>query len=210
MRYFPAGLNLSEKKIVVIGGGSVAARKALSLLQSGGSPLVIAPRLARSFLRFKRKIRHLARRYRAGDLKGVFLAVDATGEAKLHEIIRQEARREGVLLNVVDRPALCDFIFPAIVRRGDFVISVSTGGASPAFARKIRRRLGRLYGPEYGRLARILEKVRLEIPAGERVKYRAVFRKVAHWPLLRRIQKGDGGGVKKLIEREIRKKRGDR
>jgi precorrin-2 dehydrogenase/sirohydrochlorin ferrochelatase len=100
------------------------------------------------------------RSYRPGDLQGFSVAFAATDDETLHNRIAAEARKAGVLLNVVDRPALCSFIVPAVVSRGDLTLAISTGGASPALAKKIRKTLEQHFGPEYDLALRLLARVR--------------------------------------------------
>ena len=95
---------------------------------------------------------HRERRFRRLDPRGCAIAVAATGDALVDRAVAAAARRWRALVNVVDEPQHCDFIVPSVLRRGDLQIAVSTGGRSPAIAREIRRRLERLFGPEYGEL----------------------------------------------------------
>jgi siroheme synthase (precorrin-2 oxidase/ferrochelatase) len=114
-----------------------------------GTGRLNAQQLCHRLLAAAQQITHQARAYRRGDLQGTFLAYAATDSDVLHTQITDEAHVAGVLLNVVDQPALCDFIMPAIVARGDLVIATSTGGASPALAKRIRHDLEDTFGPEY-------------------------------------------------------------
>ena len=150
MRYFPAFLDLSGKSVIIFGGGEVALRKARSLIAARAKVTVVAPESHPALKRFK-GVRLISRGYRPGDLARQFLAVAATDDPKVQQAIRREATRRRVLLNVADCPKLCDFIYPAVVRRGDFCIAISTGGASPILARRVRERLEKMFGPEYGR-----------------------------------------------------------
>ncbi|MBE0479269.1 bifunctional precorrin-2 dehydrogenase/sirohydrochlorin ferrochelatase [Candidatus Aerophobetes bacterium] len=106
---------------------------------------------------------HLARKYRKGDLKGSFLAIGATGKQSVNEKIATEARRLGCLVNIVDSPSLCDFFVPSFLRRGDLIISVSTGGKSPALAKKIKKELEKIYTDEYEEFLDWMGKVREEV-----------------------------------------------
>jgi precorrin-2 dehydrogenase/sirohydrochlorin ferrochelatase len=102
----------------------------------------------------------IQRPYRAGDLEGAFLVIAATDDPDLNRSIWKEANRCRCLINVVDDPHHSNFILPAVVRRGDFTLAVSTGGGSPALSRRVREQLEVQYGPEYGELARLLEELR--------------------------------------------------
>jgi precorrin-2 dehydrogenase/sirohydrochlorin ferrochelatase len=138
---------------LVVGAGAVGEAKVKSLLRAGAKVRVVAPRATRAVRAWRRagKVCWEARGFKPADLDGVFLVVAATpqGGAELHEQIFQEARRRGVLCNVVDDPARCDFYYPAVVRRGHLQIAISTGGRSPALAQHLRKELEQQFGPEY-------------------------------------------------------------
>jgi precorrin-2 dehydrogenase/sirohydrochlorin ferrochelatase len=188
VKYYPIFLDLSGRRCLVIGGGEVAERKVESLLQAGGRVTVISPTLTPGLtsLAAAGQITHHQRKHKPGDLKGFFLVYAATNNEEAHRHIAAEAAEQGVLLNVVDRPALCAFIVPAIVSQGDLTIAVSTGGASPALAKRIGKTLQETFGPEYDQalqiLARIREKLRQTVlSAGERQK---IFTALVESPLL--------------------------
>jgi precorrin-2 dehydrogenase / sirohydrochlorin ferrochelatase len=148
MNYYPAFLNLHGKKAVVVGGGRVAERKVLALVKAGADVTVISPVLTRRLLKERdaHRILHLARRYRKGDLKQSFLVIAATDSPEVNTRIAGEAP---YLLNVVDVPGECNFIAPSIVKRGQLVFAISTGGTSPAFAKAVRKELEELYGKAF-------------------------------------------------------------
>ena len=168
MKTYPLCLiGLENQRVLVIGGGSVAARKAASLTEAGAKPVVISPDLHPELqeLLENGKITHVARPYQPGDLAGAFLAVSATDDPTVNQQVWQEAQAEGCLINIVDDPPRCNFILPAVVRRGEVTLSVSTGGSSPALARRLRERLEIEFGPEYGELASLLAEVRPQLIA---------------------------------------------
>ena len=151
MNLFPIFLKLAGRRCLVIGAGPVGEAKIESLLLAGAEVRVVAPRATgtvRAWARAK-KVRWEARGFRPSDLDGVFLVVAATFSAELQEQIFQEARRRGVLCNVVDDPARCDFYYPAVVRRGPLQIAISTSGRSPALAQHLKKQLEQQFGPEY-------------------------------------------------------------
>lgn len=152
---------------MVIGGGKVADRKVRALLEAGANVTVISPALVPELAQLtrERSIQVFERPFRSGDLQGFFLAIAATDDPELNRRIWQEALEQGCLINVVDDPQHSNFILPAVVRRGDFTLAVSTGGASPALARRVRERLEREYGPEYGTFTELLAKLRPELLA---------------------------------------------
>jgi precorrin-2 dehydrogenase/sirohydrochlorin ferrochelatase len=151
MSYLPIFIDVSRRTCVVIGGGDIAERKVRSLIEAGAAVVVISPELTAGLAAMLRAetIRHLQRAYRHGDLVGAFLAFEATGDSATAKAAAAEACERGVPINVADVPELCAFIAPAIVHRGGLQIAISTGGASPALARKIREELEELFGPEY-------------------------------------------------------------
>ena len=163
--YYPIFLNISGKRCVVIGGGQVALRKVRTLLEHGASVQVISPDLCSELnqLAEKGEIHILNRDYRAGDLKDAFVAIVATDNARTNIEVVEEAKRTGVLANVVDDAESSDFIVPSYMRRGDVTIAISTAGRSPALARKIRTRLEKELGEEYASLALLINEVRAEV-----------------------------------------------
>ena len=149
--YFAAFLDLRGRRCLVVGGGSIAERKARALLDSGARLRVVSPVLtpALAALAAAGHIEHRARPFRPADVRGCALAIAATGRAAVDRAVATAARAGRVLVNAVDRPALCDVILPSVLQRGELQIAVSTGGRSPALAREIRRRLEPLFGDEY-------------------------------------------------------------
>jgi precorrin-2 dehydrogenase/sirohydrochlorin ferrochelatase len=154
VNHYPLLVNLEGKGVTVIGGGAVAERKVRSVLECGAEVTVVAPEITPglSDLAAEGSIAHEAREYRSGDLGRAALAFVAVDDAEVSAAAAKDAEAEGALVNVVDRPELCSFIVPSVLRRGPLAISVSTGGASPAWARKIRTSLEGEFGEEYARL----------------------------------------------------------
>lgn len=152
MNLFPLFLKLKGRPCLVVGAGAVGASKIASLLLAGARVRVVAPEAApqvRAWAR-ARRITWEKRGFESRDLEGMLLVVAATPSPKLHRRIYRQAKRLGVLCNVVDVPPLCDFYYPAVVRRGPLQIAVSTGGYSPALAQRLRKQLERQFGSEYG------------------------------------------------------------
>jgi precorrin-2 dehydrogenase/sirohydrochlorin ferrochelatase len=144
---FPVALEVAGRRCVVFGSGPIAHARVVALIEGGAEVTVIA------------------RPYEDGDLAGVFLAVAATGDAAEAARIFAEAEREGVLLNSVDDPAHCHFAVPAVLRRGDLTVTVSTGGRAPGYARRLRDELSRVVGAEHGTLVDLIGDVRAELRA---------------------------------------------
>lgn len=180
--YFPAFLDLRGRRCLVVGGGEIGERKTHALLDCGARVTIVSPSVTKRLaaLAASGRLVHRARPFLRSDPRGCALAVAATGDPRVDRVVAAAARRWRALVNVVDRPQHCDFIVPAVLRRGELQIAVSTGGRSPAIAREIRRRLERFFGPEYGELisragearnrARAKARTSVErIEAGERV-----------------------------------------
>ncbi len=166
MGYYPIFLDLQERPCTVIGAGEEAERKVQELIAAGARVTVICREDSTVFreMEARAEITLHHRPYARGDLAGAFLALAATTEdRRLSEAVADEARAEGVLLNVVDVTDLCTWIYPAIVRRGQATIAISTDGKSPAMARFLRERLDESLPPEYGTLLEILAEVRGEL-----------------------------------------------
>jgi len=148
---FPMFVKLSGRQVLVVGAGKVGEPKIAALLATGTRIKVIALAAGAAVREWARegKINLELRPFCPGDLDGAFLAIVATSSRPLNERVYQEARRRGVLCNVVDVPELCDFYYPAVVRRGDLQIAVSTAGQSPSLAQKVRQQLEKQFGPGY-------------------------------------------------------------
>ena len=155
-------LALEGRAAVVIGGGEVAARKVQDLLAAKANVTVIAPHLCDGIVALADEKRIVAHRrpYLTGDLAGAFVAIAATDDEGLNARIAADAAAMNVLVNVVDRPALCTFTVPATVRRGDLTIAVATEGRCPALAGILREELEARYGPEYAELVSLFGEVR--------------------------------------------------
>jgi precorrin-2 dehydrogenase/sirohydrochlorin ferrochelatase len=150
-RLFPIFIKLAGRPCLVVGAGTVAESKIASLVEAEAHVCVVAPEATPEVrsLAQSRKIEWQQRGFQPDDLDGMFLVVAATSSTELHEQIFQEATRRGVLCNVVDVPALCDFYYPAVLQRGALQIAISTSGQSPALAQRLRIELEEQFGPEY-------------------------------------------------------------
>ena len=160
--YYPVYLSLAERLVVVVGGGSVAERKVAGLLPCGARVRVVAPEVTSRLARLadRGEIEHLARAFQPGDLEGAFLALGEPGDGSSTATFFDEAEERGVFANVEDDLDHCSFIAPSIVRRGDLVVAISTSGRAPALAVRLRERLERELGPEYGALLELAGRLR--------------------------------------------------
>jgi siroheme synthase-like protein len=159
---YPVALELSGRRCVVTGGGREAEAKARALLEAEADVVVIAPRVSDGFADLVRRgeLTHISRRYRRGDLAGAFLVIAADSDRSVRAAVFAEAEAERVLCNAVDDVEHCHFAVPSIVRRGELLLAISTGGRAPALAKRLRRRLADELGWEWEALVDVLGEVR--------------------------------------------------
>lgn len=155
--YYPVMLDVRGRLAIVVGGDRVAAEKAAALSASGAQVSVINPTFCDELLMQAEYKRVTLRRkvYEPGDLEGAFVVVAATNDTQLVEAIWTETQRSGQLVNIVDIPERCSFIMPSILRRGQLTIAVSTEGASPGLAKRIRQNLEEIFPLAYGTYLRL-------------------------------------------------------
>jgi precorrin-2 dehydrogenase/sirohydrochlorin ferrochelatase len=160
--FYIACLRLRGRRCVVIGGGEVGLEKVEGLLACDGDVTLIAPDAVPELraLAGDGSIRWEQRGYETGDLEATFIAIAATSDTDVNIRVYEDAERRAMLVNVVDVPPLCNFILPAIVRTGPLAIAISTAGASPALAKRIKAEIAEQYGEPYARLAEILNEAR--------------------------------------------------
>ncbi|MBI4897386.1 MAG: bifunctional precorrin-2 dehydrogenase/sirohydrochlorin ferrochelatase [Actinobacteria bacterium] len=160
--FYMACLKLSGRRSVVVGAGDIGLEKIEGLLACGGDVTVIAPEACQAVqdLASEGSIEWLPRAYEPADVEGAFLIIAATNHTDVNIQVFNDAERRGMLANVVDVPPLCNFILPAITRTGPLAIAISTAGASPALAKRMKREIGELFGEAYADLAVILNDVR--------------------------------------------------
>jgi siroheme synthase-like protein len=161
--FYIACLKLSGRRCLVVGGGEIGLEKVEGLLACDGAVTLIAPEAEPALQEYAREgsIRWEQREYAGpADLEGVFMAIAATNDTDVNIAVYDDAEHRAMLVNVVDVPPLCNFILPAIVRTGPLAIAISTAGASPALAKRIKRQIAEEYGEPYARLAVLLNEVR--------------------------------------------------
>jgi len=161
--FYIACLRLSGRRCLVIGGGAIGLEKVEGLLACDGEVTLIAPEAEPTLEEYAREgsIRWERRRYAgASDLEGAFMAIAATDDTEVNIAVYEDAERRAMLVNVVDVPPLCNFILPAIVRTGPLAIAISTAGASPALAKRMKREIEGQFGEPYAQLAVLLNEVR--------------------------------------------------
>ena len=160
--YYPLFADLRGRRCVVIGGGLVAQRKVTTLLNYGADLVVISPAATMRIRTYARqgRLRYLARRFRPGDLRHTWLVYAATDDMQINGQVFRAAQRMRIFANVVDQTPLCSFIAPSICQRGLLTIAVSTGGASPTLANRLRHELEQTIGSEYAPMVRLLTSLR--------------------------------------------------
>jgi len=201
LKYYPVFWSIADKKCVVVGGGEVAQRKVMRLLQCGAKVFVISPDLTGelALLKDKNKITHIAGEYSLEDIYGAALVIGATDDEKINAAVSRDARERGIPVNIVDDPQKCDFILPSLVERGELVIAIGTGGNSPALARRLREELEVAYGEEYAILTGILGQLRPRM--GKKAGVGNVwFDKLLSAGLLEAIRAKNKGQVKNIVK----------
>jgi precorrin-2 dehydrogenase / sirohydrochlorin ferrochelatase len=165
--FYPLFLELRNKPVLVVGGGPIAERKVESLLQTGASVTVVAPDVSPQLKKLASSgtIRTVQRKFQEADLENALLVISATGDTETQERVAALARAHGVLVNTVDQPRLCDFIVPAVVRRGDVIVAISTSGKSPALAAALKVRVENVVTKDAARAANVLGAIRTEVHA---------------------------------------------
>jgi len=160
--FYIACLRLTRRRCVVVGGGEIGLEKVEGLLACDGRVVLVAPDAVPELesLAAEGSIEWIRRRYEPGDLEQTFIAIAATNDTATNIAVYQDAEERAMLVNVVDVPPLCNFILPAIVRTGPLAIAISTAGASPALAKRIKRQIADEFGEPYARLAVLLNEVR--------------------------------------------------
>ncbi len=168
--YYPVMLDIRNRPVLVIGGNQVAAEKAAALSASGAKVTVMSPAFCEELLDLaeSHKVTLRYKAYERGDLKGAFVVVAATTyEPELSEQIWSEGQENGQLINIVDVPTRCNFIVPSILRRGQLTVSVSTEGASPGLAKRIRQKLEGSFPPAYEQYLQLATIARKYLREGE-------------------------------------------
>jgi len=202
VKTLPINYVVAGRRVLVVGGGRVALRKVRRLVDCGAEVTVVSPIFCQSLARLA-GIRRVGRRYRKTDLRGVCLAIVATDSAAVNRRVWEHAEAVGIPVNVVDQPDLCTFTVPAVVVRGDLVLTVSTGGGSPAMSRQVRQELEDAFGPAYGIQLALLRELRGVVQAGKlsAESRQAFFRRLAG-PELRLVIESEGKAAARRLLRQ--------
>lgn len=218
MHYYPAYLDLNGRDVLVVGGGTIAEGKIQQLIAAKAVVHVVSPDLTPhlSDLVASEAIKYEQREFRAADLNDKFLVISATDQQPVNEAVAKLAVERRMLCNVVDQAALCNFITPAIVSRGDLQISISTGGSSPSVAQRVKREIGELIGPQYGELIELAKELRIEVRKNfstfeERRDLLRAFAESEALDLLRAGKREEARRIgQDLLERAIKEKKQER
>lgn len=205
--YYPVFLNVNKKNCLVVGGGSVAYRKIIQLVKAGARVKVVAPQTITSIERLKEKhrIKLIKRVYKPSDLNGIFLVYAATNDSEVNRKVFQDAHARSIITNVVDTPAYCDFIMPAIVRKGNIVIAISTQGLAPYATALVKRRINKILSPDYIKVINIVVKLRNILlrmkKRGVDINIKDALNKLSINALSKHIKNKDSEGLKQYINK---------
>jgi siroheme synthase-like protein len=167
MGYYPIFVDLKDRPVLVVGGGNVAEGKVQGLLTDDADVTLVSPQLTAALadLVASSRLRHVSREYEAADLDGHAMCFVATDDGAINAQVAADCRERGLWVNAADDPANCDFILPAVVRSGKVVVAASTGGSSPAMARRLREELTAFLDEDYGPLTDLVAEIRSEVRA---------------------------------------------
>jgi precorrin-2 dehydrogenase/sirohydrochlorin ferrochelatase len=202
--HFPINLDVRHRKCLVIGGGKVAERKVLSLLNCGAKVSVVSLDLTDDLRKLADKgaIEFESRQYNTDDLKECFLVISAVDDKEINSRIADDCLECNILVNAVDDPARCSFTVPSVLRRGPLCVTVSTQGKSPLLSKKIRENLETLFGPEYSELAELMGKIRKQVleNVSDSEKRRRIFECLIDSNILELIREGKQEKIKEQID----------
>ncbi len=202
MKFYPAYLDLRDHPCLVVGGGPVAERKALSLLEAGADVTIVSPDLTSKLQELSRsgKISHRRKTFDEQDLSGSFIVIAATDSPEVNARVARACKSRHILVNVVAPPEESSFIVPSVVERGELLMAVSTSGASPALSKKIRQELESRYGPEFDLFLRAFTAIRRRIldEVADEQKRRTIFQAIVDSDVIELLRQG------KAHEAEVR------
>ena len=203
MKYYPIHLDIKNRNCLIVGGGAVGTRKVNTLLECGAHVTVISPDPTPHLtqLASKGSITLKKRAYRSDDLAGMFLVIGATDDETLNLQISEDAERAQILCNIADRPEVCNFILPSIVRQGDLVITISTSGKSPALAKHLRQKLETQFGREYADFLALMGAIRQKLlsQAHEPEAHKALFNQLIDSDLIQLMQAGKTKEINSIL-----------
>lgn len=205
--YYPVYIQLHEQPCIVIGGGKIAEGKVEGLLAAGAKVTLVSPEITSHLneLVKQNQVIYIPRVYQPGDLAGAFMVICATDQTEINHQVWQEASANQQLVNVVDDTPRCNFIAPAILRKGDLTIAISTGGKAPALAVRLKERLKEEIGPEYERFlelsGQLREPLAHHVPDFERRK--ALWYELVDSDVLDFLARGDESAAVEIISQVV-------
>ena len=204
MKYLPIFLNIKGQRCLVAGGGEVAHRKAVLLVQAGAKVVLVAPEKRVSFDALQ-NVEHVAGRFQAQHLDNVVLAIAATDERAVNRQISDLAHARNIPVNVVDDPGLCSFIMPSILDRSPLMVAFSTGGTSPVLARTLRAKLEAVIPQGYGRLAKFIARLRDPVRARitDSAQRRIFWEKALEGEVAEKVLAGDEDSAETLLFQQM-------
>lgn len=203
MNYYPVNLKIKDRLCLVVGGGHVGTRKVKGLMTCEAKVVVVSPEVSIAIERLAEQGRIVWRKkdYETSDLDGFFLVIGATSNQDVNWKISRDAEEKGMICNIADVPAACNFILPSVIRRGPLTITVSTSGQSPAFSKSLRRELDSMFGPEYEQFLAIMGGIRKKLLAEDHdhEAHKPLFEAIIRGGLLDLCRAGDSDGIDKLL-----------
>jgi len=207
MKTYPVFALIAARPCLVVGGGSVGERKVLDLLAAGALVSVVSPALTPELaaLVARGEIRRLPGDFQEEQMAGMALVIGATDDPEVNARVSAAAKERSIWVNIVDQPELCTFIVPAQVRRGELTLAISTGGASPALARKLREELELRFGPEYGPYLALLQLIRTRVLEARRADpaNAVLFKRLVDSPLQEALARGDRQEVRQILRETV-------
>ena len=206
MKFYPVNINIQNKKCVVVGGGKIAYDKIIGLLEAGAQIEVIAPKICPQLENLRDKVKIVREEYSAEKISEGVILIAATNNSELNAQIAKDARAKNFLVNIVDDIS-SDFIVPSRIRRGDFLLAISTGGSSPAFSKFARKMLEQEFNENFGAAVEIISKYRQEVikklPTHElRIKFWQEVLTPEFWEIIKR---GEISKLEKKIKLQLEK-----
>ncbi|MBM7557108.1 precorrin-2 dehydrogenase/sirohydrochlorin ferrochelatase family protein [Halanaerobacter jeridensis] len=210
MEQYPINLDLKNKKVLIVGGGKVASRKLKRLLTTAAEIKLVSPCLTDSIAAQKDKIDYYQRKFVIKDLTDCFLVIVATNKPEVNKRIGQLALERNILANIVDNPELSTFTLPGLVKRGDLLLTVATGGNLPALSKQIVQKLASEFGNEYEDFLVLMSEIRPVVlnKIEDEQKRRTIFRKLADDKIINLLGKQKEKGlaeIKKILPQSILK-----
>lgn len=201
--FYPVNLDIKGRHCLVVGGGAVASRKAKTLAECEAVVTVVSPEFSDVLknLAHNPAVTLINRPYQTEDLDGKFLVIGATNDEQLNRRVNADAEARNMLCNIADVPDICNFILPSIIRRGDLCIAISTSGKSPAFAKRLRKELEKMFGDEYAVFLALMGEIRKKLLSEEHAPeaHKPIFEKLIDHDLVAMIRKDETERINQLL-----------